>query len=72
MRGTAARFSGKQKKITIELGRHSPKDVVVSYKMLRVITSMSGKLIPECEMAGLRKELRHGQVVQQMMLFLEC
>ena len=37
-----------------------------------LITSMSGKLIPECEMAGLRKELRHGQVVQQMMLFLEC
>ena len=62
----------KQKKIMIELGRHSAEDVVVSYKMLRVITSMSGKLIPECEMAGLRKELRHGQVVQQMMLFLEC
>ena len=30
----------------IELGGHSPKDVVVSYKMFRVITRVNGKLIP--------------------------
>jgi len=30
----------------IELGGHSPKDVVVSYKMFRVITKVNGKLIP--------------------------
>ena len=36
----------KAKKFMIELGRHSPKDVVVSYKMFRVITRVNGKLIP--------------------------
>ena len=30
----------------IELGGHSPKDVVVSYKMFRVITRVNGKLVP--------------------------
>ena len=28
------------------MGGHSPKDVVVSYKMFRVITRVNGKLIP--------------------------
>ena len=36
----------KAKKFMIELGGHSPKDVVVSYKMFRVITKVNGKLIP--------------------------
>ena len=36
----------KAKKFMIELGGHSPKDVVVSYKMFRVITRVNGKLIP--------------------------
>ena len=34
------------KKFMIELGGHSPKDVVVSYKMFRVITKVNGKRIP--------------------------
>jgi len=36
----------KAKKFMIELGGHSPKDVVVSYKMFRVITKVNGKLVP--------------------------
>ena len=36
----------KAKKFMIELGGHSPNDVVVSYKMFRVITKVNGKLIP--------------------------
>ena len=36
----------KAKKFMIELGGHSPKDVVVSYKMFRVITRVNGELIP--------------------------
>ena len=36
----------KIKKFTIELGDHSAKDVVVSYKSFRVITRVNGKLVP--------------------------
>ena len=36
----------KIKKFMIELGDHSAKDVVVSYKSFRVITRVNGKLVP--------------------------